>query len=203
MEDPPLPPAIAKGSACDQLHRVAQRHRKEHGADALCCFLDTHACICGEVGRKYVSPEILRLNESFSRIFYDIYMEFVNDREQLIRRPVWGDAFGLYWNDGLFMSPLALMVVAHIVGDLPVALYESNFQNKTSFENLFDNDIVPCLNKTRSQYSVGDGLFEKMLYFCAIYFPGFRNAAIQDLRMFAWARYQNLKRLADSDTRSF
>ena len=115
------------------------------------------------------------------------------------RPPAWLEAFDSYMDEPCpIMQTLALMAEAHIMCDLPIALYELELQtgiqvDEKQYEGVYSL-IVTCVNKMDSDLKSSGKLVDEFMLQIAKHLHLPRNIQIWRLRLKAWDAYQLLRK---------
>ena len=210
--EPPSPVAL---DGCRNLSRARESYCKTRNPqDALCAFLGIHECICLAVERSS-SEEIIRLNSHFANLCVKVHYRY-HYRQ--------GRQFGWLWSFALeaydeepnaIARLLPLMAAAHIIEDLPNAIYDCYPVSKDEYNAVFYH-IVDCVEATRKSHQISrnawgrilrqfrrnapinDTLVGLVLAFgtAVAWLPPFLNPGINKMRDVAWRIAQAKRKIS-------
>ena len=200
---------------CELLSQSRQKHCSEFGTeDTLCAFFRVHECICRRVASRG-SSRLVELNNCFAELCVDVYRRYREGRVTALTF-WWSFALQGYEEDRQGIARhLPLMAVAHILEDLPIAIYECCEVSKTEYYAVF-SDIMICVEEIRQTYAIDENLKAEMLrhfrrnapipdkalrlvFFFALlfaWFPPILAIGIRKMRDVAWDNAQARKALA-------
>lgn len=164
--------------------------------DAFCVFLRTHLCICSRIVNHYIparTPALLQLNKLFIDILLSVNKNFVESKEQ---HNVWWDrAFHFYAeNPHDYFQGLVMMVAAHIIGDLPLALSALSEGGVEIDKNDYDDVLFHILHCVKKEgISVGSSFTEQVLSFIQKRVDPECKLTVKQMREYAWREYLRIR----------
>jgi len=181
------------------LSELATRHCALKTEDALCYFLKIHLCIYDKIDSSRFT-QMAQLNPIFANKCIDVCTAFLENRSFKDRPSAWLEAFGSYMDEPCPITlTLALMAKAHIMCDLPVALYELEVKtgiavDEDQYEGVYLL-IVECMNQMDADLKSNGMLIDEIALQISknLHLP--RNFHIWRLRAKAWEAYKLLRRI--------